>query len=405
MHLAAVRLCYHAHLGTMRRLVAALCAALTAAYVYGAYRFYEQERLARREGASAGLTALPAPDAVYHPEAAIGLVRERLARFQFREPERLLIERSLVTTPAFYEPPFLLATFHANRLEHPEKVMAAYELAVERFPVNGRLRVAYGIWLLEARQDLSAWRLLGDPLERAEPQLRAAMDLEPALTSLALDALREAHVPPERWVELASEDALSRRHLIDALFRAGHLELGVEVAGESASDASLRRMAELALRADRPEIAVDAARRWLELTEAEQGPGTESFAPAITLFRAYLATGDEVEADRALAEVQARIESAHGGSSRVSIEFLALMGEEYSRAGRTLAAETLFGEALLRSPTYVPALIGLARAAARTGEAARAEAHYRQVLRLEPGHAAARDELASLMTRMERQRR
>lgn len=396
-------MCYHAHLDTMRRLVALTFAALAAWYLYEAYRFFEQERWARDAAAFEASGAETAR--IRHPEAAIGLVRENLARFRYRRTERELIERALETTPAFYEPPFLLATYHANRLEAIESVLDSYALAVERFPVNGRLRLAYGVWLLEARQNLNAWQAIGDPLERAEPELRASMELEPELTRTALDALHDARVPAERWVELVPEDPLSQRHLLDALFRAGRFELGVEVASREASGggaAPLQRMAELAIRAERPDVAIDAARQWLARMETERGAGTDSFAPAIALFRAHVAAGDESAADRALSDAQARIESAHGLSSRVSVEFLCVMGEEYLRLGRLLAAESLFGEAQLRSPSYTPAALGLARVAARGGDDATAETYYRQVLRLDPGHVAARSELASLVARRER---
>lgn len=395
-------MCYHAHFGTMRRLVAVIFAALTVGYVLGAHRFYEQERWARQVTASEAIGV--APNRIHHPEAAIGLVRENLARFRYRSTERELIERALETTPAFYEPPFLLATFHANRLEAAGSILEGYELAVERFPVNGRLRLAYGVWLLEARQNLDVWRAIGDPLERAEPELEAAMALEPELTSTALEALGDARVPAERWVELASNDPMSRRHLLDALFRAGRFDLGVEVASQDGSEGTvpLRRMAELALRGERPDVAVDAAREWLASVEAARGPGTDSFVPAVTLFRAYVAAGDETAADRLLSDVQARIESVHGISSHVSVEFLCLAGEEYLRLGRLLASETFFGEAQLRSPSYVPAALGLARVAARNGDDATAESQYRRILRLDPGHVAARAELATIVARRER---
>src|SRR3990172_3324005 len=226
-------LCYHHRLRVevllvfqMRRLVAVLLAALVVLYGVVALHLFLQER------GGLEIPAADEPNRIQNPEVALGLVQTRFEANRFREDELELLRRALRQAPSFYEPSFLLATFHASRLSEPAKVRAAYEAAVARYPANGRLQLSYGTWLLESRARLDGWRspeepsVLRDPLPDAELHLKTAMALEPELSWAALGALSRNRVPPARWGALVPDHPLARTHFLDALFQAGPLAAG-----------------------------------------------------------------------------------------------------------------------------------------------------------------------------------
>lgn len=386
----------------MRRLVAVLFAALVVLYGAVAYHLFVQERWALEIP-----TALD-PNRIQNPEVALGLVQTRFEANRFREEELELLRRALRQAPSFYQPSFLLATFHASRLSEPAKVRAAYEAAVARYPANGRLQLSYGTWLLESRASLDGWRspeepaVPRDPLPDAELHLKTAMALEPELAWAALGALSRNRVPPARWGALVPDHPIARTHFLDALFQAGQLDAVWESLGEdllSSRDPNvLRRIVYWGLEGERPEIALRAASSWKSLVE-ESGEGPNLLEPVLWVSRAHLALGHEEEAYDALAATLERVEAKFGATSRSSLELLCAMGEEYLRRGHVVTAEALFQQAVSRRSSYVPALLGLARSLRQTGDDLEAVKRYEEVLRLEPDNASARQELMALLAK------
>jgi Tfp pilus assembly protein PilF len=386
----------------MRRLVAVLLAALVVLYGAVAFHLFVQERWALE------IPTAPDPNRIQNPEVALGLVQTRFGANRFREEELELLRRALKQAPSFYEPSFLLATFHASRLSEPAKVRAAYEAAIARYPANGRLQLSYGTWLLESRASLDGWKspeepsVLRDPLPDAELHLKTAMALEPELSWAALGALSRNRVPPARWGALVPDHPLAHTHFLDALFQAGQLDAVWESLGEdllSSRDPSvLRRIVHWGLEGERPEIALRAASSWKSLVE-ESGEGSNLLEPVLWVFRAHLALGQEEEAYDSLAATLERVEARLGATSRTSLELLCAMGEEYLRRGHVVTAEALFQQAVSRRPSYVPALLGLARSLRQTGDDLEAAKRYEEVLRLEPENASARRELKSILAK------
>jgi Tfp pilus assembly protein PilF len=385
----------------MRRLFAVVLAALVALYAAVALRIFLQERWA------ADVPGAVDPERIVNPEVAIGLAKARFETNRFRDDELALVRRALAGAPSFYEPSFLLATFHAARFSEPARVRAAYEAALARYPANGRLQLAYGTWLLESRSTLTGWRGpeggLRDPLDDAELHLKSAMALEPELSWAALEALSRHRVPPRRWGALVPPDALAKTHYLDALFRAGQLDAVWESLGDdllASRDANiLRRVAVWGLEGKRPEVALRAASMWQGLVEDGESDSTRFFEPFLYEFRARLALGEEGAAYDALSAARYRVEAKFGAGSAASLEILSLMGEEYSRLGNRVIAESLFQEALSLRPTYVPALLGLARILRDQGSDLEATTRYEEVLRLDPENDQARRELKSLLAK------
>jgi tetratricopeptide (TPR) repeat protein len=392
----------------MRKLFALSLAAVVLSYAAGAVYLFRQERWVDELPASVD------PHDIEHPDAILALLQSRFAANRFRDEELELVRRALLQAPSFYQSPFLLATFHAGRLESPDRVRAAYEAAVSRYPANGRLQLAYGIWLLESRGDLQAWvrpenpNELHDPLPEAEACLKRAMELEPELSWQALSALSRNRVPSERWGALVPNHALARTSLLDALFQEGRVaEVWAALErGELPSDRPeiLRRIVHWGLEGDAPAVALDAALRWKTLVESRRGEGPDLFEPTLWIARAHLALGDSASAYDALEATLQRVESKFGPSSRLSLDFLCAMGEEYLRKGQLATAEALFRQAASRSPSHVPALLGLARSLGQSGDEEGALSHYEEALELEPGNDAARRELTTLLAKRERMR-
>ncbi len=386
----------------MRRLVAVLLAALVVLYAAVAFHLFVQERWALE------IPAVLDPSRIDNPEVAIGLVQTRFEANHFRDEELELLRRALIGAPSFYQPSFLLATFHASRFSEPAKVRAAYEAAVARYPANGRLQLSYGAWLLQSRASLDGWRsaeepgVLRDPLPDAEIHLKAAMALEPELSWSALRALSRNRVPPARWGALVPDHPLARTHFLDALFQAGQLDAVWESLGEdllSSLDPNvLRRIVHWGLEGERPEYALRAAEKWKTLVE-ESGEGANLVEAALWVSRAQLALGRDDEAYDAMATTLEKVETRFGAASRTSLELLCAMGEEYQRRGHLVVAETLFRQAASRRSSYVPALLGLGRTLRQAGDDVEAVKTFEEVLRLEPGNDSARRELTALLAK------
>ncbi len=387
----------------MPRLLAVLFTALVALYGAVAFDLFFQERSALE------IPATVHPEQVENPEAAIAIAQTRFGENRFREQELALVRRALEQAPSFYEPPFLLAAFHASRLSEPARVRAAYEAALARYPANGRLQLSYGTWLLQSRASLDGWKIGGepgvlrDPLSDAELHLKTAMALEPELSWSALDALAQYRVPASRWGALIPEDAIARTHYLDALFQAGQLDSAWESLGAdllASSDPNvLRRIVAWGLGGGRPEIALEAASRWKDLAQESEDEPSRFFEPALWLFRAQLALGKEEAAYDAFVATLEEVEGRFGAESGASLELLCAVGEEYLRRGRLVTAESIFQQAVSKRSTYVPALLALARTLRQMGSDLEAAGRYEEVLRLEPGNGFAKRELTSLLAK------
>jgi tetratricopeptide (TPR) repeat protein len=166
----------------------------------------------------------------------------------------------------------------------------------------------------------------------------------------------------------------------------------------------LRRIVHWGLDGGAPEVALDAALRWQSLVESKRGEGPDLFEPTLWVARAHLALGNAGEAYDVLETTLQLVESKFGASSRLSVDFLCAMGDEYLKRGQLATAEALFGQAASRSPSHVPALLGLARSLGRSGDEEGALARYEEALELEPGNAAARQEIKTLLAQRERSR-
>ena len=387
----------------MRTLVASVSIALAALYASGAVYFYVQERWAR----SPAEASAQAISDLQHPEATLLVVRQALSSPKPSDDQLARLHRLLRQAPSFYQPPLLLADYYANRAEHPAVVHQSFVLALDRFPANGRLQLAYGEWLLTARSDLAAWTAINstqsepsDPLNLAESYLRTAAQLEPALTDRVLTAAQRYQVPPNRWAELVPDDDRGRNALLTALFSSEHdvqaFVLLREMLVTSQDPSFFRQATHWALQRGDARLGLEAALKWQD-AEAKS-TASNSFEWAIFVSRAHLLLGDTDAAYQVFRSALQQIEESSGVSSRASLELLCSMGNEYLNRGDIVLAESLFAEASTLSPSYTPATLGLARISRRSGSNERAIAQYQKVLRLDPNNTEAERELARLVT-------
>lgn len=368
-------------------------------YISGAFYFYTEDRSAWPPVESG---AAPA-HRVRHPEALLGSARDAMGLNDFSPPVRDIVLRSIGELPSFYQPPFLLAAYYANRLEEPEKTHRAFEAAVARFPTNGRLHLAYSRWLFKASSipptgtDGLSWMQELRPERLAERHMAKAIALEPNLARQGLDTLRRQRVPPERWAALLPDEETIRMQLLTALFNEGYREeaLGLlrgmltEVTGPDI----LSQASSWALRWGEPSLALEAAQRWLEWERTEGATLSRIHEAGLAVARAHLELGETDAAYEAFRDALDEV----GPSSRAGLELLCSMGSEYLNKRQVVSALSLFGEAATLAPRHVPSLLGLARTYRWMGDEEQAIEEYKRVLRIEPDNAEAERELARLL--------
>jgi Tfp pilus assembly protein PilF len=366
--------------------LAALCAAL---YGAGALYFYAQERSARSSSERAGIAAAD----LQHPEALLEVASDSLGENDFSERPLSYLRRALEGLPSFYQPAYLLAAYHGNRFEQPERTHRAFLAALRRYPANGRLHFAYAQWLLGSGAAHS------DP----EAHLRTALRLEPELTAQALAIARRQGIPPERWTALMPGGPDAARELALAFRRAGREAQALNALRAmlpGLSDPSaFRDAASWALEWGQPDVALEVAQRWQQL-EDERGRGSDTIGPGLLTARIHLVRGDLQAADAVFRATRERAETILGPSSLPVLELLCALGYEHLSRGRTALAESLFAEAAVLAPAHAPALLGLARTYSQRRQTASAIEQYERLLRLEPGNAEAELELGQLLLEM-----
>ncbi len=129
----------------MRLALLFLLLAAGALYTGAAWHSYREEVSAREIGTS------PPPEGFTHPEANLRILRESFENNDYSDRLFAHLAGSLQQAPSFYQPPFLMASFYANRLERPDLARKSFEAAIARFPSNGRLHLTYTEWLLTPR--------------------------------------------------------------------------------------------------------------------------------------------------------------------------------------------------------------------------------------------------------------
>jgi tetratricopeptide (TPR) repeat protein len=144
-----------------------------------------------------------------------------------------------------------------------------------------------------------------------------------------------------------------------------------------------------------PALAIEAVVRWKELEKRGGQKGIEPHEAGLYLARAYLAQGEANEAYDVFRNTLKDV----GPSSSAGLKLLCAMGNEYLRLRRPILAESTFIEATSYSPTYVPALHGLARAYQQAGKQRAAVEQYQRLLVVDPDNERAQMELARLAGR------
>jgi tetratricopeptide (TPR) repeat protein len=382
------------------RILALLSYTLVAGlYAVGAFYFYNEEAAAR----SPETVDASSQQRLSHPEAAIGVVEQAFHDNNFSPAVLAILHASLLRVPSSYRPPYLLAAYHANRLEKPEEIRRAFEAALGRYPVNGRLRLAYAGWLFTYLSQAHATQLAGEPSRmEAELQIAEALHREPELSGQGLEILRGHGVPAERWVELIPNTLPTRQQLVLVLASSGHrveaLKLLSEMlAGEETDAKFFEQAAGWALSWGDPALAIQLANRWQEL-ELERGASSgDSYRAALVMVKAHLELGEPDAAYETLRQALNRLESGSVSSRSARLELLCAMAYEYLRRGQAVLAESLFVEATTLTPSYAPASLGLARTYRQAGDWEAAMAQYQKVLRLDPDNEQAETELGQLV--------
>ncbi len=333
---------------------------------------------------------------LHHPEAVLGILREH-SDGVYPNELRPALARALESAPSFYQGPLFYADFLAQRREEPRRVRALFEIAVRRFPTNGRIHLAYAEWLLDARGDLAAITVFDgtDPLPLAESHVRKALALEPELSMRALAALSLHRIPPERWKSVMPRHASADRALVLALRQAGHREQALEalraLVASTTQAELLIAAAGWALDWEAPGLALKAGRR-------VSRDATSASLVRVTLLvaRAHWALDAPDAAYDAFKDTLRAIESRAGVQDTALLELLCAAGDQYLRRGELLVAESFYTEAVLRHDGFVPAALGLGRIYRRQNDRKAAIEQYEKVLRLDIDNDSARRELEEL---------
>ncbi len=238
-----------------------------------------------------------------------------------------------------------------------------------------------------------------DLYQEGEKQLRIALSFEPDLTGEGVETFRRQKIPAHRWAELVPDDVMARRLLVLALAEDGYKEeaLGLlRTLLPSITDVRYcRQAAHWALAWGGPVLTIEAVERWKELDPRSGQPGIERHEAGLLMARAHLALGEMDEAYEVFRKTLKEV----GPTSSSGLKLLCAMGNRVSRSRRNVLAKSIYSEATNYSPTYVPALLGLARAHRQAGEEREAIEQFRKVLVVDPDNELAQAELIRLTGR------
>jgi Tfp pilus assembly protein PilF len=381
----------------MRLALLLLFFAASALYTGAAWHSYREEVNARAVRGS------PPQDGFQHPEANLRILRNAIETNDYTD--RLLphFERSLEEAPSFYQPPLLMATFYANRLERPDLTRRSFEAALARFPSNGRLHLTYAEWLLTPRATLP-YRTFRDgtgPEARvlALERLGTATALEPDLTGQALFLMLRFRVPVSEWADRLPRSESTNVLILDTVDRAPEdrnirASLLREFLATATTTELSRRIATYAEKWGEPELALDAASLWREAAVAA-ADGTEIVRATLLIVRHFLRVGDSKQAYQVLRETLAILED-RSLPSETALELLCLVADEYRRLRQYAMAQGLYSEAAALSPYHAPAYLGLARNYRALGDLENARRELEEVLGFDPSNADAGRELEEL---------
>ncbi len=393
----------------MRLLVLSLFSLAGALYSFAAFEAYREEVRAREDFSAPGEPGENLPsEPSRHPEANLRQLRHAFASEDYTDDLQPYLERALAQAPTFYQPPFLLAAFYANRLEQPEKIEGGFEAALTRFPSNGRLHLTFAEWLLTPRatEPYRAYRADSGPgdddaRERAIRHVARATSLEPELTRQALDLLLRFRFPLNAWASVLPDDETTWQLIFPAADRAPRdrdtrRQLLTSYLSDAVGDATLRTVAFFGRKWDEPQIALDASERWHQLA-LESGVGPELTRATLSLARECLTNAQPDRAYRVVRTTLTAMEER--GLAQDSVELLVGMGDIYLARGRVAMAQSLFTEAATLFPFHAPAYLGLARTHQRAGDRDNAIRELRRVLELEPENSQARTSLDVMLER------
>lgn len=378
----------------MRLLLLSVFVAAGTVYCLFAVRSYREERLARASSPSFSPETL----AAIHPEANLRFVREAMERNDYSNDLLPHLETAFEQAPSFYQPPLLMAAFYANRLERPELIRRSFEVALARFPSNGRLHLTYAEWLLTPRATAPYRAYRDDEPPRSDAEKRAldeiltATALEPELTRTALGLLIRFQTPVAEWADKLPRNDDTRALLLEALDRSPldretRRRVLSECLAQGSSPELFRSSEHYAGRWNEPELALAAAERWREAA-LDRGLGAELARATVTLARHELERNDQDRAYRLLRETLATMEERNLPGND-ALELLCSLGEVYLNHRHAGTAQGLFSEAVARSRDYVPAYLGLARTYQASGDLESARRELEQALSLDPSNERA----------------
>jgi Tfp pilus assembly protein PilF len=379
----------------MRLALISLFLAASALYTAAAWHSFRAEMSARGTG-TAAVSA--------HPEANLRIVRESLDSKDYSDRLIPHIETSLEQAPSFYQAPFLMASFYANRLEQPELTRRSFEAALTRFPSNGRLHLTYAEWLLLPRATAPYRSFRNESVLDARglalDHIESATTLEPDLTQQALNLMLRFQVPIPEWVDRLPPSEETNALLLHVMDRTpGHFDVRRKLLAqflESATTSELLRwVTQFGEKWGEPELSLRAAERWREKA-IESGAGDELVQSTVALARMALASGNSESAYRLLRETLSTIEERDLPSEN-ALEILCMVGDEYRRRGQHAMAQGLYSEAVAMSRYHAPAYVGLARNYRATGDLENARREIDELLRFDPSNEDGRRELEELM--------
>ena len=385
----------------MRLFVLSVVALLAGLYAYAAFDVFREERRAQDPDALAALVSGPAR----HPEANLRHLRTSFASGEYSNELKPYLDRALEQAPSFYQSPFLLAAFYANRLEQPERIEQSFEAAIRRFPANGRLHLTFAEWLLTPRMTAPyrAYRETQDDRvtlreSRALEHIATATRLEPELDGPTLEMLARFRIPFEAW-----DDLIAREHRRTSLV--------LRVVGDTVRDAAKRRVllerflseaTDIAVLRSiesygdawgEPEIALEAARRWHALALEQSSTRNVTFA-TLNLATHYLERGESDRAYELVRETLVLFERQE--LVEPSADLLTEVAGLYSRRQRFATAESLFMEAAVLTPYRPSIYLGLARNYRAAGELGAARRELAHVIELDPSNEAAHSMIAKM---------